>query len=84
LTVNQNLRGAMDHVSDGLFGCGGDSDADITGVTGSFTGGSLTSGSLNIADPGTINNGSPATIPFNSTASATIEGTSSGSPISTT
>ncbi len=57
-----------------------DGSADISGVTGSFTGGSLTSGTLNLSDPGGVGNGGgDSSVPFNQSGNAAITGTSNGS-----
>ena len=48
LTVDTHLSGDMNLVNDGPSGA----SADISGVTGSFTGGTLSTGSLDLDDPG--------------------------------
>jgi cysteine-rich repeat protein len=76
LTVDTQRTGDMNRNND-ASGC--DGAADISGVSGSFSGGTLTSGSLNLADPGSIPSGGSTTEgPYNQTASARIDGTSNG------
>src|SRR5581483_12031898 len=77
LTVNTRRRGDMNRVSDNA-GCAG--SADITNVAGSQTGGTLTSGSLNLIDPGAVNSGTGnAELGFNQTGSTVrIDGVSNG------
>lgn len=81
LNVNTVRRGALTRVDDG----GGNASADISGVTGSFSGGTLTSGTLNLADPGSLSNGgNNANVPFDQSGSAVITGVSNGSPVNHT
>jgi hypothetical protein len=76
LTVSQVFSGDMNRVSD-LVGC--DGAADVSGVSGSQSGGTLQSGTLSVADPGSVGNGGSTTeIPFSSSASATITRVSNG------
>ena len=66
----------MNRIND-ASGC--DGAADISGVSGSFTGGSLTSGSLDFSDPGSVpSGGSDVSGPFNQIGTARIDGTSNG------
>ncbi|MEW6269243.1 MAG: hypothetical protein AB1689_08105 [Thermodesulfobacteriota bacterium] len=81
LNVNTVRRGALTRNSDG----GGNASLDIGGVSGSFTGGSLTSGGLGLGDPGSVgNDGSSTNLPFDQSASAVITGVSNGSPVTHT
>lgn len=83
LDVTTSLVGELDVDYDGGL-VGG--SADITGVSGSFTGGTLISGGLSLDDPGSCSvGGSSATschLPFSQgPVSARISGTSNGLPI---
>jgi cysteine-rich repeat protein len=76
LTVDTQRTGDMNRVND-LSGC--DGAADISGVTGGMSGGTLTSGTLDLADPGSVPNGGTTTSgPINQTATARIDDTSNG------
>lgn len=76
LTVDTQRTGDMNRRND-ASGC--DGSADISGVSGSQSGGSVTSGSLSLADPGSVpNGGSDVSGPFNQTASARIDNASNG------
>ncbi|MEB2283867.1 MAG: hypothetical protein B6D46_11390 [Polyangiaceae bacterium UTPRO1] len=76
LTVDTQRTGDMNRRND-ASGC--DGSADISGVTGTSSGGTITSGSLSLGDPGSIpNGGSDVSGPFNQTASARIDNTSNG------
>src|SRR5262245_55894788 len=76
LTVATQRTGDMNLVND-LIGCNG--SVETSGVTGSFTGGTLQSGSLSLADPGSIGNtDTTVSTPFNQTASAFINRASNG------
>jgi cysteine-rich repeat protein len=80
LTVNTSESGAFTLVDDGSV----DAGADMTGITGIQTGGSLTSGSLDHPDPGFLQGNSGGNAGLSSSESATIQGTSFGSPVAHT
>ncbi|MCW5892535.1 MAG: hypothetical protein KIT14_18635 [bacterium] len=77
LDVAQSRVGIMQR-NDDAPGCDGASDT--TGITGALTNdGTITSGSLSIADPGVISNGGGmTTLPFSQTANAVIHTLSNG------
>ena len=76
LTVATSRKGDLNRISDAA-GCTG--AADIGAVSGSQTGGTIASGSLNLGDPGAVNSGTGnAELIINQTGSATINGTSNG------
>src|SRR5438105_5043678 len=78
LSISTSRKGDLNRVND-ASGCS--AAVDIGGVTGSQTGGTLTSGatSLNLADPGQINSGTTnANLVINQSGSATITGNSNG------
>ncbi|MEO6027114.1 MAG: hypothetical protein ABIR79_09645, partial [Candidatus Binatia bacterium] len=76
LTVDTSRTGDMNRVND-ASGC--DGAADINAVNGSQSGGTLTSGTLSLADPGVIGNGGSTTSgPINQTATARIDDLSNG------
>jgi len=75
LLVTTSLNGAFTIVDDG----DGPGNADLTAVTGTQTGGTLASGTLNLSDPGSRS--APGNTPFNVTSAAVIQGTSNGSPV---
>ena len=78
LTINTNYSGCMRVVDDTLFG--GTATGNAGGVTGFVElGPGLTSGTLNLPDPGIRN--TPGETCFNPTASATIVNFSGGSPV---
>ena len=78
LTINTNYSGCMKVVDDTIFG--GTATGNAGGVTGFVElGPGLTSGTLNLPDPGIRN--TPGETCFNPTASATIVNFSGGSPI---
>jgi cysteine-rich repeat protein len=79
LTVDTSLIGSFTLNNDG-----NSASADLSAVTGSQTGGTLTSGTLSLADPGSLSGASGGDMPFNETASARIDGTSNGSPVTHT
>ncbi|HEV7733291.1 MAG TPA: hypothetical protein VGR62_14060, partial [Candidatus Binatia bacterium] len=58
LDIATSASGDFNRFND-LAGCNG--AADMTAVTGSFSGGTLTSGSLSLSDPGSLGNGSSTT-----------------------
>lgn len=79
LDITQQRVGIMQRNSD-VRGC--DGAADISAVTGSFTDGSLDSGSLGLAATGSIGNGGgDSNSPFNQTANAAITATSNGGSV---
>ncbi len=76
LTVDTDRVGDMNRIND-ASGC--DGSADVSSVGGGFTGGTLTSGSLSLADPGSIPNGGATTSgPVNQSATARIDRVSNG------
>ena len=76
LTIDSRRTGDLNRISD-ASGCDGSADTSVT--TGSQTGGTLTSGTLSLTDPGSIGNGgSDAEVPFNQSATGQINGTSNG------
>jgi len=74
LTVDTHLSGDFNLVNDGPNGA----SADITGVTGSSTGGTLATGSLDLDDPGSASGNSGGSIGIDQSGSATIFGVSNG------
>src|SRR5262249_43012119 len=77
LTVDTHLSGDMNLVNDGPSGA----SADISGVTGSFTGGTLSTGSLDLDDPGSASGNSGGSIGIDQSGSATIFGVSNGAVV---
>src|SRR5579862_264092 len=82
LAVTTSRKGDLNRNCTGA-GQSGNGAVDISGVTGSQTGGTVASGSLNLADPGAINSGtSNAELVINQTgasgSTAVINGTSNG------
>ena len=76
LTVSTQRTGDMNRIND-ASGC--DGSADVSAVTGNQSGGTLTSGTLSLGDPGSIpTGGSDTSGPFNQTATARIDNTSNG------
>jgi len=75
VTVDTHLSGDFNLVNDGASGA----TADISGVSGSFTGGTLTSGSLDLDDPGAASGNSGGSIGIDQSGTATIFGVSDGS-----
>ena len=76
LNVTQQRVGII-QVNNDASNCNG--SADTAGITGSQSGGAVTSGSLNVGDPGSVGNTSSTTeVPFNQSASAQITATSNG------
>jgi hypothetical protein len=72
LNITTSLNGAFTIVDDG----DGPGTADMTGVTGTQTGGVLSGGTLNLTDPGgPVTSGNVA---ITRSSSATIQGTSNG------
>ena len=81
LNISTSINGAFTRVSDGS----GNASVDMSAVTGTFTGGSLTSGTLSLTDPGNLaNSGASSDVPFNRTNAAVITATSNGAPIAHT
>jgi hypothetical protein len=78
LNITTSLNGAFTIVDDG----DGPGTADMTGVTGSQTGGVLAGGTLSLTDPGgPVSSGNTN---ISRTSSATIQGTSNGSSVAHT
>lgn len=77
LTVDTHLVGDMNLVNDGPNGA----SADLTGVTGSFTGGTLATGTLDLDDPGSVSGNSGGSVGIDQAASATIFGVSNGAVV---
>lgn len=75
LTVNTSIEGDMHLVNDGSS-----ASADFGQINGAQSGGTLTSGSLDIADPGSISAGASVSVPMSDGSSATIFGVSNGAP----
>jgi hypothetical protein len=73
LAVSTSVNGAFTLEDDG----GGAAHANLSAVTGSQTGGTL-SGPLGLSDPGQLDGNGGGNVPFNITSSATITGTSNG------
>jgi cysteine-rich repeat protein len=80
LNITQQRVGIIQRNSD-ASNC--DGAADISSVSGTFTGGSLTAGTLTLSDPGSIGNGGgDSNTPFNQTnSSAEITASSNGSAV---
>jgi cysteine-rich repeat protein len=80
LDITQERTGIVQRNSD-ISGC--DGAADISGVTGTQSGGSIVAGDLNLSDPGGIGNGGgDANTPFDQTnSSAAIAANSNGSAV---
>jgi hypothetical protein len=76
LTVTTSLSGDMNLVNDGTS-----ATADVGPITGTSTGGTVVTGSLDIADPGGISGSGGGTVPMSDGSSATIFGVSNGSPV---
>lgn len=75
LSVVQSFVGDINLNGDAP-GC--DGRADVTGVSGSQTGGTVSGGTLSISDPGQLSGGGTQEIPFSNSANATIVRTSNG------
>jgi len=75
LNITTSLNGAFTTVDDG----GGVATADLTGVTGTHSGGTL-SGSLSLTDPGSLSTNGGGNVPFLRTSAANITGVSLGVP----
>lgn len=79
--VDSSLNGAFTIVDDSSgCGVGGSASADLSAVSGSYTGGML-AGTLGLIDPGDEINKGARDVAFNRTASATISNMSGGAPI---
>lgn len=76
LTITTTLSGDMHLVNDGTT-----ASADVGPVTGTATGGSVTTGTLDLADPGVISGGAGGTVPMSDGSSATVFGVSNGLPV---
>jgi hypothetical protein len=82
LNISTALRGDLNRIADGS---GGNASADIGAVSGGQTGGTVASGSLGLADPGSLGNGGGAgNLVFNQSGSAVITGVSNGVPVTHT
>jgi hypothetical protein len=77
LTVQTTASGDMHLVNDGT----GSASADMGGITGVSGGGTFESGSLDIADPGSISGSGGGDIGISDGSTATIFGVSNGSPV---
>jgi hypothetical protein len=76
LTVTTSLSGDMHLVNDGSS-----ASADVGPVSGFSTGGTFTSGSFDIADPGIISGSGGGSNPMSDGSSATVFGVSNGSAV---
>ena len=76
LTITTSISGDMHLVNDGSG-----ASADIGTISGTQSGGSVVTGSLDIADPGGISGSGGIDAPFSDGSSATVFGISNGSPI---
>ncbi|HXJ32677.1 MAG TPA: hypothetical protein VMS22_01435 [Candidatus Eisenbacteria bacterium] len=77
LTVDTALSGDLHLVNDGP----GSAVADVSGITGLLTGGTLTSGSLDLADPGSASGAAGGAVAISDMGSATVFGVSNGGPV---
>jgi hypothetical protein len=77
LTVTTGLSGDMHLVNDGP----NSASADVGPISGASTGGTNTSGSFDIADPGSVSGNGGGDVPMSDGSSATIFGVSNGSPV---
>ena len=76
LDVSQSRVGVIERGAD-ASNCAG--AADTSGITGSQSGASSTTGTLNIGDPGSVpDGGGDSSVPFNQSASASLFATSNG------
>src|SRR5262249_35806986 len=64
-----------------LVNDGSSASADISGVTGTSSGGTVESGSLDLADPGSVSLSTSVSAGISDNSSATIFGVSDGSPV---
>ena len=76
LTVTTSISGDMHLVNDGSS-----ASADVGPISGSSTGGNLITGSLDIADPGSISGSGGIDSPMSDGSSATIFAVSNGAPV---
>jgi hypothetical protein len=76
IQVDTSISGDMHLVNDG-----GSGSADVSGVSGTFSGGTLTTGSLDLADPGSISASTGGSISIADAGSATIFGVSNGAAV---
>jgi hypothetical protein len=76
LTVDTSISGDMHLVNDG-----GSATSDVSGVSGTSSGGTVTSGSLDLSDPGSISASTGGAISISDVNSATIFGVSNGAAI---
>jgi len=76
LTVTTSLSGDMNLVNDGTS-----ASADVGPITGTSTGGTVVTGSLDIADPGSIAGSGGISSPMTDGSSASIFGVSNGAPV---
>lgn len=77
LTVTTSLSGDMHLVNDGPAAA----SADVGPISGVESGGTFTSGSFDIADPGSVSGNGGGDVPMSDGSNATIFGVSNGSPI---
>jgi len=77
LSVTTSISGDLHLVNDGT----GSATADMSGVSGVSSGGTFESGSLDLADPGSISGSGGGSIGISDGGSATIFGVSNGSPV---
>jgi hypothetical protein len=77
LTVDTHLAGDMNLVNDGP----GSASVDVSGVSATFSGGTLATGSLDLPDPGAVSGSAGGTIPIDESGSATIFGVSNGAVV---
>ena len=80
LTVTTSMSGDLHLVNDGT----GSATADMSGVTGLSSGGTFESGSLDLADPGSISAGGGGSVGISDGGAGTIFGVSNGSPVAHT
>lgn len=76
LTVNTSISGDMHLVNDGAS-----ATADVSAVSGTSSGGTVTAGSLDLADPGSISASTGAAVGIADAGSATIFGLSNGAAV---
>ncbi len=76
IQVDTSISGDMHLVNDGAS-----ASADVSGVSGTFSGGTLTTGSLDLADPGSISASTGGSISIADAGSATIFGVSNGAAV---
>ncbi|MDX2171448.1 MAG: hypothetical protein SF182_30565 [Deltaproteobacteria bacterium] len=86
LIVAGRRKGDLHLVEDNILASG--HYADMTALTGAFTGGTLSGGTLNLADPGRADDiplvFDPISVPFDQTSTATITAVSNGAPVAHT